>query len=210
LKQYLWGMAAALAASCLGAASAAPEKGKAPLALGLKGTSSYNATQQATKPLKGAPVPNLGVVSPGCIYRSGQPSAEGFAWLKQQGFKSIVCLRKEHDDGAAEMAKYGFHYLYLPIVDETAPTKEQAESFLKFAADRENWPLLVHCAGGRGRAGCMAALVRYSFDGRSMALALQEARHYRPLEFPMFGSQRRFLLRWERTHPRGGKTPRGG
>src|SRR5205823_4879452 len=148
LNQHLWGIAAAaVAASCLGAASAAPKE-KVALALGLKGTSTYSITQEATKPLKGSPVPNLGVVAPGCVYRSGQPSKAGYEWLKEQGFKSIVCLRKEHDDDAAEMAKYGFHYLYLPIVDETAPTKEQAETFLKFAANPDNWPLVVHCHGG--------------------------------------------------------------
>lgn len=159
--------------------------------------------------MRSAPIRNFGVVTPGCIYRSGQPSAAGFAWLKEQGFKSIVCLRKEHDDGAAAMAKYGLHYLYLPITDERAPTREQGEAFLKFAANPENWPLLEHCAGGIGRASCMAALVRYSFDGRRMGLALNEARHYRPLEIPVVGSQRRFLLKWKREHPRGAERPAG-
>ena len=63
MNQHLWGIAAAaVAASCLGAASAAPKE-KAALALGLKGTSTYSITQEATKPLKGSPVPNLGVRS---------------------------------------------------------------------------------------------------------------------------------------------------
>lgn len=211
LKQYLWGIAsAAMAASCLGGAWAAPKKEKAPLALGLKGTSSYSATQEATKPLKGSPVPNLGVVSPGCVYRSGQPSKAGYEWLKAQGFKSIVCLRKEHDDDAAEMAKYGFHYLYLPIVDETAPTKEQAETFLKFAANPDNWPLVVHCHGGEGRAATMSALVRYSFDGWGMAVALKEARNYRTLAMfrgQLCAPQRKFLDEWVRTHKPGSMRP---
>jgi len=154
-----------------------------------------------------APIPNFGVVTPGIVYRSGQPGEKGYRWLKEQGFHGIVCLRKEHDNGAAEMAKYGLNYLYLPIPDEHPPTNEQAERFLKFAGDRTNWPLLVHCAGGAGRASCMAALVRHTFDGWGMSVALRESRHYRPLSFPMFGSQRRFLRKWAAAHPKGSWRP---
>jgi protein tyrosine/serine phosphatase len=190
-----------------GTVLAGPQK---PLALGLaSGSSRYNATQAAKHPMDNAPIHNFGVVAPGCVYRSGQPTEKGYAWLKEQGFRSIVCLRSEHDDGAEKMAKYGFHYLRVPIVDNHPPTDEQAEAFLKFASQRENWPLLVHCRGGMGRAGCMAALVRHTFDGWGMALALKEARHYRPLEFPMVGSQLRFLRRWAAAHPRGSLRPTG-
>jgi tyrosine-protein phosphatase SIW14 len=199
--------AAAGLAACLlaGAAAAAPKK---PLALGLAAESGrYNATQSPTRPLDHAPIHNFGVVAPGCIYRSGQPSEKGFAWLREQGFRSIVCLRKEHDDGAEKMQKLGFRYLYLPIVDNHPPTDEQAEAFVRFALQRENWPLLVHCQGGMGRASCMAALVRYSLDGWGMNVALREARHYRPVSIPMFGSQRRFLRRWAAAHPRGSLRP---
>jgi protein tyrosine/serine phosphatase len=178
------------------------------LSLHLAGRASrYTPGPASTRPLSNAPIQNFGVVTPGCVYRSGQPSAAGFAWLKAQGFKSVVCLRKERDDGAAAMARLGFHYLYLPVVDEHAPSKEQAETFLKFAANPENWPLLEHCGGGIGRASCMAALVRYSFDGRRMSVAMHEARHYRPLEVPLIGKQRRFLLRWGREHAPGAARP---
>jgi protein tyrosine/serine phosphatase len=160
--------------------------------------------------MSGSPVPNFGMVAPGCIYRSGQPSREGFQWLKNQGFRSVVCLRQEHDDGAAEMAEIGLKYLYIPIPDEHAPTAEQGEQFMKFAANPDNWPLLVHCHGGEGRAATMAALVRYSFDGWGMSLALKEAKNYRSLNWvrgQLCREQRDFLSRWEKTHPRGGMRP---
>jgi protein tyrosine phosphatase (PTP) superfamily phosphohydrolase (DUF442 family) len=212
LKAMMWG-AAALAAG-VGVAAAAPGRpGKQPLALELKPNPQYNAVQSANRPLSKSPVPNLGVVAPECIYRSGQPSEQGYAWLKEQGFRSIVCLRKEHDDGAEKLQKLGFRYLYLPIADEHAPTREQAETFLKFAADQDNWPLLVHCHGGEGRAATMAALVRYSFDGWGMALALKEARHYRFMSWArgqLCSEQRRFLAEWTRTHSPGQLRPRPG
>ena len=39
-----------------------------------------------------------GVVSPGCVYRSGQPKERGFEWLKEQGFRGLVNLREENPD----------------------------------------------------------------------------------------------------------------
>jgi protein tyrosine phosphatase (PTP) superfamily phosphohydrolase (DUF442 family) len=195
-----------------GLATAAPGSRGTGLSLGLAPAgNSYAAGGArhgpATRPIRQAPVHNFGVVAPGCVYRSGQPTEAGFQWLKEQGFRSIVCLRKEHDDGAERMAAFGFHYLYLSIPDNHAPTKEQAEQFLSFARNPQNWPLLLHCGAGMGRAGCMAALVRHSFDGWDMGLALQEARHYRPASFPLVGSQRSFLKRWATTHPRGSLRP---
>ncbi len=197
-------------AVCLAAGSltAAPRAKRPPLALRLSERGpTYATTEKPGAPLRRSPIRNLGEVVPGCIYRSGQPTQRGYVWLKEQGFKSIVCLRKEHDNDAERMDQYGFNYLRLPIPDHHAPTMAQGEVFLRFAANRGNWPLLVHCEAGMGRAACMSALIRYSFDGWSMSLALKEARNYRPLNVRVFGRQRRFLNRWAKTHPRGGAKP---
>src|SRR5690349_19084303 len=106
------------------------------------------AERTPVRHISGAPLRNFREMVPGCIYRSGQPAEQGFRWLKQQGFRSIVCLRGERDDGAAVMERMGFHYLYLPLVDNHAPTTEEANTFLKFASNPDNWPLLVHCHEG--------------------------------------------------------------
>lgn len=211
MRIHSWTLLAALAGCGVATASAAPKVSKQPLTLNLKAdAASYSASPSVTRPMGHAPVRNFGVVSAGCIYRSGQPTRKGFEWLKSQGFRGIVCLREEHDDDAAEMAKYGFQYLYLPVPDERAPTVEQAETFLKFAANPNHWPLLVHCHGGEGRAATMAALVRYSFDGWTMNLAQREARNYRFLKFirgKLHASQRRFLAQWAQTHAPGAMRP---
>ncbi len=195
------------------AVNAGPKKRKTPLVLGLApARADYTTTPRANRPMGKAPIRNFGEVSAGCIYRSGQPGEDGYRWLREQGFKSIVCLRKEHDDGAERMKQYGFSYLHLPIVDETAPTMEQAETFLKFAAERQNWPLLVHCHGGEGRAATIAALVRYNFDGWAMSLALREAANYRIMRWLRGGKlcreQREFLKEWAARHPAGALRPR--
>src|SRR5215212_336975 len=54
--------------------------------------------QQLAMPQLDAPVSLYGEVMPGTLYRSSQPSAEGFGWLKSNGIKTIVDLRQEHDD----------------------------------------------------------------------------------------------------------------
>lgn len=149
------------------------------------------------RPLKGTPIENFGVVTPGCLYRSAQPGKGDFEWLAEQGFRSVVSLREEYDDGAEKLKALGLNYLHLKVTDHRIPTDDQARQFLEFVRDRNNWPVLVHCAGGQGRAAIMSALSRYCIDGWDMSDALREARWYRPLNFRMFGEQRRFLNSWK-------------
>jgi tyrosine-protein phosphatase SIW14 len=154
-------------------------------------------------PLDGTPVPNFGVVTPGCLYRSGQPGDRGFQWLARNGFRSIVSLRKEHGDDDDRLRALGLAYLYLPIADEHAPTDEQARTFLEYVRDPAHWPVLVHCQAGMGRAGTLAALARYAIDGWSMSDALHEARKYRTFGLRLYGEQRRWLNRWKDRFPPG-------
>lgn len=52
---------------------------------------------------------------------------------------------------------------HLPMDDHTAPTDEQVEIFLRLATSPDTTPLLVHCAGGKGRAGTMIACYLMAF-----------------------------------------------
>ena len=106
------------------------------------------------------------------------------------------------------MAKYGSSHSLCRSPTSRAD-HAQGEQFVRFASD----PTTGRCwstAGGMGRAGCMAALVRYSFDGWSMTTALKEATRYRPMSWPIFGGQRRFLEKWARPTPRRNEAGDGG
>jgi len=147
-------------------------------------------------PVKGARVENFGVVLPGILYRSAQPGEGDFEWLAQQGIKSVVSLREEYDE-AEDVKAAGLQYLYIPVTDFKIPTNDQVRQFLEFVHDSKNWPVVVHCKGGQGRAAIMSAIARYSMQGWDMGKALDEAKLYRPLNFPIYGIQKRFLNRWK-------------
>ncbi|GAA5823265.1 hypothetical protein JCM5353_005141 [Sporobolomyces roseus] len=57
-------------------------------------------------------------------------------------------------------------HTFLPITDQRSPSVEQIQLFLRLASNPAEGPLLVHCGGGKGRAGVMIAswIVAYGFS----------------------------------------------
>ncbi len=158
------------------------------------------STEQ-THPGKQAGVPNFGKLNDH-IWRSGQPTKAGYEQLAKQGLKTVVNLRAEYPQDK-DLLPAGVNYIFIPIRDEHAPTPEQAEAFIKAASDPANWPLLVHCQAGKGRAGTLAALVRCTLDKWGDAAVMRETNGYRGKVFGLFatqlaGTQRSFILDWER------------
>jgi protein tyrosine phosphatase (PTP) superfamily phosphohydrolase (DUF442 family) len=155
-------------------------------------------------PLAGVPIRNLGMVEQGILYRSAQPHPLALPWLRRYGIASIVNLREQrYDDGARLLAGLGFtSYLHLPIDNYTPPTEAQAVAFLQFVQDQRHWPVLVHCAEGKGRTGTLIALTRYAIDGWPMDRALAEANNYTN-KLALSDAQRAWLEQWTRTHAPG-------
>jgi len=145
-------------------------------------------------------IPSYGVIWEGRLTRSGQPSDEGWTWLRRQGVRSLVDFRGE--DGIADQGVRFRYTLWVPFTKETPPTDDEAEEFLTFVRDRSHWPIHMHCKSGRDRTGLMAALVRYAIDGWPLERALAEARTYRDGEdlAPLYVA---WLRRWAADHPRG-------
>lgn len=160
-----------------------------------------------TRRVKEDGIPNFGKLNDR-IWRSGQPNQKGYQRLAALGVKTVINLREEFP-GDKEMIPEGVQYIYLPIKDDHAPTEEQGKRFLEIAANPDNWPILVHCHGGEGRAGVMAALVRHSFDGWKLDLIMQEVGNFRTkhlgfITTRMAGGQQTFIRRWTETNPAGG------
>lgn len=109
--------------------------------------------------LLGRPVWRYSWITPD-ILLGGQPARRFWKLLDDIGVKGVINLRAEHDyldriggtDGR-------FEYLYLPTVDNTAPTLEQLAEGVTFARRiiDDGGKLYIHCWEGLGRGPTMAA-----------------------------------------------------
>jgi protein tyrosine/serine phosphatase len=112
-------------------------------------------------------------------YRGSQPDAMQVAALKKSGIKTIIDLRKDFEPEEAQWAQsQGLQYFRIPLSTKTAATAEQTAEFLKLANDPGNWPVYVHCKGGRHRTGEMTAIYRISNDQWTADQAYQEMKKY--------------------------------
>lgn len=108
------------------------------------------------------------------LIRGGQPTAAGFATLKQMGVGTVVNLRAEEPGELATVRRLGLRYVYLPIPDTDRPTDEQIRAFLALIDRPDTGKVYVHCAWGVNRTGTMVALWRIQ-RGMSARRALAEA-----------------------------------
>ena len=126
----------------------------------------------------GLTVKNFGKVNDN-YYRGEQPTRDEFAQLKRFGIKTVIDLRKdslrEAPDGARSA---GLQYFNIPLLASRAATEEQTSYFLSLVNDPANWPVYVHCKGGRHRTGGMTAIYRITHDGWTADQAYQEMEKY--------------------------------
>ena len=112
-------------------------------------------------------------------YRGSQPDAAQFAELKKLGIKTIVDLRKDSVAESADWARSaGLNYVNIPLTTKQTATPAQIEYFLKLVNDQANWPVFVHCKGGRHRTGEMTAIYRITRDGWTAQQAYEEMKKY--------------------------------
>jgi protein tyrosine/serine phosphatase len=140
------------------------------------GASAWQHTTAPTHPMKKSGVPNFGKLND-YLWRSGQPTKEGYSQLASEGLKTVVNLRAEFPQDK-DLLPDGVRYVYIPIKDGHAPTVEQGNEFIATVSDPANWPVLVHCHAGEGRAGAMSAIARHSFDGWDKDAIMSEVHNY--------------------------------
>ena len=112
-------------------------------------------------------------------YRGSQPLAGQFIDLKKLGIKTIIDLREDRLKDAAGWARAaGLRYINIPLTTKAPATDEQTQYFLELVNNQENWPVFVHCKGGRHRTGEMTAIYRITEDGWTANQAYEEMKKY--------------------------------
>jgi protein tyrosine phosphatase (PTP) superfamily phosphohydrolase (DUF442 family) len=113
------------------------------------------------------------------FYRGAQPKDEDYEELAAIGVKTVIDLRDDAKSYAKPLAEQArLRYIHFPLDDKSYPAKDVAERFLKIANDPENWPIYVHCAGGRHRTGAMTAVYRMTVDGWDIDRAYREMKDF--------------------------------
>lgn len=125
-------------------------------------------------------LPNLYRVNAG-LYRSAQPSREGFIFLGRhesltagdRPIKTVLSLRASDDD--AELAVPGSDLHLERISFKTWHAEdEDVVKFLRIVSTPSMQPVLVHCKHGADRTGTMLAIYRIVQEGWSKQQAIDE------------------------------------
>ena len=123
-------------------------------------------------------VENFGQVTE-FYYRGAQPKGDEYNQLASIGVKTIIDLRDDPKDYARELTEHaGMKYVNFPLSDKEYPPSDAASKFLSLVNDKENWPVYVHCAGGRHRTGAMTAVFRMTVQGWDATRAYEEMKDY--------------------------------
>jgi protein tyrosine/serine phosphatase len=114
------------------------------------------------------------------IYRGAQPDGEDYKKLAAIGIKTIIDLRERPEKDARRSAEdAGLQYLNIGLNDRRPPTESESNHFLQVVNDENNWPVYVHCAGGRHRTGVLMAVYRMEVDGWVATRAYEEMKNYK-------------------------------
>lgn len=128
-------------------------------------------------------LPNFHEVHP-FLFRSGEPTEAGLKKLKDMGIKTIIDLRAPSEQAFDEAkAAKALDMNYVRLTMTSAPPTEKQVSLLLKTIDQarqkpENGSVLVHCAHGSDRTGCMIGIFRVSQEDWSFEEAYKEMRKY--------------------------------
>lgn len=106
------------------------------------------------------------------LYRSAQPTAEGFRSLKERGIVTVVNLRSFNSD-RKEIGSTGLAYEHI-YMKAWHPERKEVVRFLQIVTDPKRTPVLVHCQHGSDRTGAMTAAYRIVVQGWSKEEAVRE------------------------------------
>ena len=140
---------------------------------------------------------NFETITEGKVYKSGViPPDEIEEYIKKYNIKSIVDLRfpgtgddVNNPEVPAELTAEKDAIAKIPGVNyfndgsDQVPKQENLDKFFKIMDNQDNYPVLIHCYHGIGRAQMYSAIYRIEYEGFSN----EDARHQAAFPF-MFSS----------------------
>jgi protein tyrosine/serine phosphatase len=145
-----------------------------------------NSSTARMSEVPGVSIENFGRVNEH-YYRGAQPNAEEFAQLKRFGIKTVIDLRGDYQKAEESWVReLGMNFFRIPLKTRVAATEEQTNYFLSVVNDPANWPVYVHCKGGRHRTGAMTGIYRITHDGWTAEEVWEEMKKY-DFESGIFG-----------------------
>jgi protein tyrosine phosphatase (PTP) superfamily phosphohydrolase (DUF442 family) len=123
------------------------------------------------QPLALPGVPNLYRVSP-LIYRSGQPTPEGFENLEKLGVRTVINLRTFNQD-EDESRSTALRLERTQVLTWHVTDREVLE-VMRALRHTENAPFLIHCHHGADRTGLMIAMHRVLEEHWTVEQAIAE------------------------------------
>ena len=129
-------------------------------------------------PERSVGIENFGKINDN-YYRGGQPRQVDLLQLKKLGVKTVIDLRRDSEPKEAEWVRSsGMRYFNIPLQSSRPANAEQTAYFLRLVNDTQNWPVYVHCKGGRHRTGAMTAIYRITHDRWTADQAYREMKEY--------------------------------
>ena len=121
------------------------------------------------------------VVEPGTLYRSGylEPGPLRKV-IAEHKLKTIVCLLNNEPDNPDQrkeesvVRETGVRLVRIGMPGTGLANFDALDQAADAIADRANWPILVHCAGGQNRTGAAWAAYRMKHCGWSFDRAIAE------------------------------------
>jgi tyrosine-protein phosphatase SIW14 len=125
-------------------------------------------------------IPNFGVVSRNqTIYRGGQPTVEGWKWLKSAGVERDIKLNTDGEGDESEVALHEIIVLRFPVTTFQQLFGGRSMTLLLTGAAAAIGPrTFIHCSHGKNRTGTVVAYWRVKAEGYTKKQALEEALTY--------------------------------
>ena len=133
---------------------------------------------------------NFETITEGKVYKSGViPPDEIASYVKKYNIKSIIDLRfpgtndlinnpENPTELVAEIkaVKQIPNTNYFNVGSDQVPQQQNLDAFFKIMDDKSNYPVLIHCYHGIGRAEMYAALYRVEYENFTNEAARQGTR----------------------------------